>query len=513
MRKQTKLVAVLSAAALFAIGASMTSFAKGWNDLGNGDWEYLDSDGERVTNEWRRSSAGFCFLDEDGLMARNRLITPDESNDNDDNYYYVNDTGERRKNAWARVENEEDEEVNDQEVSVLYYYLGSNGKAYKAEENKGGVYKKVTINWMGSDKTFFFDENARMVSGWVQAEDSPDGKVYYCGDEIEGYAYTDWHVLDVPEFISDNEPADNPYEPAEYFCFESNGKMRKGEPGKPKVWYSNGWYYTFDENGVYQDDWYKVTLATENNVVATGNTVNAYTTYSGTEKKAGWVYTDFDDDGDDKWYYLIAVAQGNKTARNVPFNSIASGDKVSNRAKLIDKKTYVFDSDGKMLDDLQEFEEDLPADKFGGAQSKALKAGTYYFSKDSATKGQMMTGRQSVTKDGETFEYYFAKDGHAYKNAVINDIVYGDDGKRIQAEDGNKYQIVHVNWGKDLKDKDGSKVIVKDDSYIVVNARGKMVKTTATNTKGKRVKIDDADYIVKVDSTGLWSCELADSDD
>ena len=169
MRKQTKLVAVLSAAALFAIGASMTSYAKGWNDLGNGDWEYLDSDGERVTNEWRRSSAGFCFLDEDGLMARNRLITPDESNDNDDNYYYVNDTGERRKNAWARVENEEDEEVNDQEVSVLYYYLGSNGKAYKAEENKGGVYKKVTINWMGSDKTFFFDENARMVSGWVQA--------------------------------------------------------------------------------------------------------------------------------------------------------------------------------------------------------------------------------------------------------------------------------------------------------------------------------------------------------
>ena len=512
MRKQTKLVAVLSATALLAIGASMTSYAKGWNDLGNGDWEYLDSDGERVTNEWRRSSAGFCFLDENGLMARNRLITPDESNDNDDNYYYVNDTGERRKNAWARVENEEDEEVNDQEVSVLYYYLGSNGKAYKAEENKG-VYKKVTINWMGKDKTFFFDENARMVSGWVQSGDSPDGKVYYCGDEIEGYAYTDWHILDVPEFMSDNEPADNPYEPAEYFCFEGNGKMRQGEAGKPKVWYDNGWYYTFDENGVYQDDWYKVTLATENQVVATSSSVNAYTTYSGTEKKAGWVYTDFDDDGEDKWYYLVAVAQGNKTARNVPFNSIASGDNISNRAKLIDKKTYVFDSEGKMLDDLQTFEKDLPADKWGGAQSKSLKAGTYYFSKDSATKGQMMTGRQSVTKDGETFEYYFAKDGHAYKNAVINDIVYGSDGKRIQAEDGNKYQIINVYWG-DLTDKDNpNKVIVKKGSDIVVNARGKMVKTTATNTKGKRVKIDDADYIVKVDNAGNWTCILDDDED
>ena len=88
MRKQTKLVAVLSAAALLAIGASMTSYA-GWNDLGNGDWEYLDKDGDRVTGEWRRSSAGFCYLDDDGLMARNRLITPGESGDDNDNYYYV----------------------------------------------------------------------------------------------------------------------------------------------------------------------------------------------------------------------------------------------------------------------------------------------------------------------------------------------------------------------------------------------------------------------------------------
>ena len=33
MRKQTKLVAVLSAAALLAMGASMTSFAAGWRKM------------------------------------------------------------------------------------------------------------------------------------------------------------------------------------------------------------------------------------------------------------------------------------------------------------------------------------------------------------------------------------------------------------------------------------------------------------------------------------------------
>lgn len=53
MRKQTKLVAVLSAASLLAIGASMTSFAKGWTEE-NGEWVYLDSDGE-ITREWKKS--------------------------------------------------------------------------------------------------------------------------------------------------------------------------------------------------------------------------------------------------------------------------------------------------------------------------------------------------------------------------------------------------------------------------------------------------------------------------
>ncbi len=39
MRKQTKLVAVLSAAALLAVGASMTSFA-GWEKDEDGIWHY-----------------------------------------------------------------------------------------------------------------------------------------------------------------------------------------------------------------------------------------------------------------------------------------------------------------------------------------------------------------------------------------------------------------------------------------------------------------------------------------
>ena len=55
MRKQTKLVAVLSAAALLAMGASMTSFAAGWEKDDAGVWHYYDSDDEMVTGEWKKT--------------------------------------------------------------------------------------------------------------------------------------------------------------------------------------------------------------------------------------------------------------------------------------------------------------------------------------------------------------------------------------------------------------------------------------------------------------------------
>ena len=53
MKKQTKLVAVLSTASLLAIGASMTSFAAtGWAEE-DGTWVYYERDGERSADRGR----------------------------------------------------------------------------------------------------------------------------------------------------------------------------------------------------------------------------------------------------------------------------------------------------------------------------------------------------------------------------------------------------------------------------------------------------------------------------
>ena len=62
MRKQTKLVAVLSTAALLAIGASMTSFAAtGWAEE-DGTWVYYNSC--LLYTSWRN---GRVFLFKEGI--------------------------------------------------------------------------------------------------------------------------------------------------------------------------------------------------------------------------------------------------------------------------------------------------------------------------------------------------------------------------------------------------------------------------------------------------------------
>ena len=162
MRKQTKLVAVLSAAALFAIGASMTSFAATahWEQEGE-DWVYLDKDGDKVTDTWKKSGSNWFYLDSDGYMAKDTIVI---SGSNDDKYY-VDANGAKVTNTWVSVDNADDNECADQEdVSTIWYFFGSDGKAKKADAGK-----KVFTNIphgenMDKKSTFAFDEDGHMLS-------------------------------------------------------------------------------------------------------------------------------------------------------------------------------------------------------------------------------------------------------------------------------------------------------------------------------------------------------------
>ena len=145
-------------------------------------------------------------------------------------------------------------------------------------------------------------------------------------------------------------------------------------------------------------------------------------------------------------------------------------------------------------------------DEAGGAKSKALDPGIYYFRKDGATTaGQMVTGKTAVTEDGETSYYYFDSKagGAALINTVKDGIVYGPDGKRMDADDGNSNQIKHIDVA--LREYRTKEILVPAESDIIVTSAGKLRQNNST------VKIEgDKFQVVKGENGGKWSVESAD---
>ena len=227
MRKQTKLVAVLSAAALLAVGASMTSFA-GWEKDEDGIWHYYDSDDEMVEDEWRKDGSKWFYLDEDGNMLTDSWV---------DDEYYVGSDGAMLKNAWIKTT--PDEDISDpDEDGDHWYYFDSKGK------------KVVDDNKKINGKTYYFNEDGEMLDGWHEE----NGDVYYLGGEDEGWrAENQWLWLEKPGDADEDNDDEQILDCADeddcddegWYWFGSNGKMYK-DTGKKKV---NGRYYMFNEHG------------------------------------------------------------------------------------------------------------------------------------------------------------------------------------------------------------------------------------------------------------------------
>ena len=249
MRKQTKLVAVLSTAALLAIGASMTSFAAtGWAEE-DGTWVYYNRDGERATDQWKKSGNNWYWLNSDGEMAIDQLI------EDGDNYYYVDINGVMAANQWVAIDNEDAGQ--DNEPDHYWYYFQANGKALKNGDNAKVALK--TIN----GKKYAFDDEGKMLYGWVSEDnaervDDTDGDgfkegTYYFGGEDDGAMTVGWLQMDITydEATNDNEIApvfNDDEDQSRWFYFQSNGKKVQAKDGdlqKSKT--INGKKYEFDQ--------------------------------------------------------------------------------------------------------------------------------------------------------------------------------------------------------------------------------------------------------------------------
>ena len=228
MRKQTKIAAIVSAAALLAIGASMTSFAAtGWQEE-DGAWVYYNKNGEQVTDQWEKSGANWFYLGEDGVMVTDALI------EYNDQYYYVDSNGAMVTDRWIAIDNED--AGDEDEPDVHWYYFQSNGKALRKGDSHEHIFKKT----LPGGKTYAFDSEGRMLYGWVRYSDGErqtgdtawKEAEYYFGDENDGAMTVGWREIALTDVADaeDDQPGDSFWDEDQvrWFYFKSSGKKENG---------------------------------------------------------------------------------------------------------------------------------------------------------------------------------------------------------------------------------------------------------------------------------------------
>ena len=87
-----------------------------------------------------------------GEMATSQLV------EDNDNYYYVNESGVMVRSQWRELEN--DDPQDDDESDTVWYYFGADGKAYKAKDS-GRVNFKSIVRADGVTKKYAFDEGRK----------------------------------------------------------------------------------------------------------------------------------------------------------------------------------------------------------------------------------------------------------------------------------------------------------------------------------------------------------------
>ena len=472
MRKQTKLVAVLSAAALLAVGASMTSFA-GWEKDEDGIWHYYDSDDEMVEDEWRKDGSKWFYLDEDGNMATDTWV---------DDEYYVGADGAMIKNDWIKTTADEDVSDPDDDGDH-WYYFDNKGKKVTSEDKK--------IN----GKTYYFNEDGEMLYGWHEE----NGNVFYLGGEDEGWrAENQWLWLEKPGDADEDEDEEQILTCADedecddegWYWFGSSGKMYK-DSGKKKV---NGRYYMFNEHGQMLYEWINgkaVSATTPGNAHldgnATGNTAVGDMLYYNVVEEGwrgnGWYEIDGSEDlgtDDDTDWYFIDDGEVKHANTSDDYATDDDGGAVYVARIKVDsskgKMYFAFNEVGQMQTGLQYIAKD---------------GGFYYFDEN----GYMQDGKVSdVECDDDDYSFYFntknGSNGQGYTGEKDNYLYFN--GKRLEADDD--YRLYYLNGDIYLVNNKGKIQSSKSDNkkYDIEN-RGiaaEDVNVTFTGKKVKEVKVE-----------------------
>ena len=497
MRKQTKLVAALSATALLAIGASAVSFAAGWNNT-TGNWQYLDSDGNPIADEWRKSGDYWFYLGSDGNMVTNEVVQKNED------FYYVNQDGAMVTNQWVAFDAVSD----DSNADHRWMYFGADGKAYRDRKDGITISDIKTIN----GKKYVFDQEGYMLYGWLQkdsstlqpTDDAWSTATYYYGGYDDGSAQHGWVQLNVNV---------NGEDTTAWFYLDDNGKITKNT--KKNI---NGMTYYFRQDGRMIEDYSnagKVQVASDNVFLPAKAVTSSSTVYvngDGGARKNQWIWAvpseeylekDYENDRASWWW-----ADG-------------SGKLAKNTIKKIKGKVYAFDENGRMISGLQvsatanngrkDFSDDAGNDNsyqdLTGEQFANLSLTGYdifFFSDDYAKDGSRKTGYQNVGFDDDAYQMYFNNNGKAAKDYVKKIKKYAQNGIVLKANnDDSNYAVVPVSGAsgaatETIAPVNSKAVLYYGDPDFNISSYNLVLINTAGTVQKKKFNLKDSNDIYYV---------------
>ena len=475
---------ILLVFALCFLAFSTTAHAEGW-DNSSGEWRYLDSADNVVSDAWRKSGDVWYYLGDDGNMVKDSIVTIG------DNSYYLDANGAMAANRWIQAKDDDDNEG--------WFFFGPDGKAYKGRE--GRVYARE-IN----GKKYLLDEDGVMQKGFFDAEgnavedENPfKTAVYYFGDD--GAMLQDQWLLysQVGENPGYSELAQRNYSEYDemWLYFGSNGrKYVASSTDRSKQREINGKDYLFDENGVMIP---QLSL----------RSANIRATSSNARVKYGSLDTD-GEQRDDYWTFTVpneVMSQDDyDTEEHSWFRTKKNGDVIKDKIATVLGRRYAFDEIGRMQTgfvvmledgtfgiryDVDEWnKEDFLTDATNSPIAAIDRGNLYLFGTDELNDGSMVTGEVTVSLRDTNVVFGFRDNGKAIGAkctlAKSNDKFYYN-GLRLDADGDLKYGIL-----RDTRTGHGE--------YVVVDANGKQVKgqKILKDGEGNWIIVDNSKFVARV---------------
>lgn len=499
MKKNICRALAFAGSLLLAAACSSTALAfTGWVEEDDGTMIYLDKSGQRVTDTWMKRGNAMCYLDENGVVAKNQFV---EYKGDD---CYVDDTGALAKNQWVSRLNV-DEEC-DHETDILWYYFDKNGKMAKYDDSKPGKKWHIDARPKAAG-SYFFDSDGHMLSGWQEITEN-DGNVntYYLGEDDDGRIRTEWQLMEPREDIEPDNP-DHSYDDKVWYYFQWDGIQIKDQEKK-----INKYYYQFDSNGVMMTGWYPG--INPQNLAGSDDEPFAINKYyskdTGARLEDCWVYAyqqdDYDESGEQYWYYL-----GKKGA---VFNEDGmDADKYLEGAQIaikhIGNAYYGFDNLGRMItglidtriDERSEENEELMEDEFidlvGGVASTTKDfedGGVFYFENQNPDRlGQMRTGKVKLEAISGMVEYYFRDNGKAYTSRIVDNKVYGPDGRLVKGDGQTELIRLAAEIYSKSADKNGedTEPLIGYSEPFIVSSSGKIKRSGRVTIEGTKYQVEN----------------------